>query len=157
MLGKILKYLLLVAGTVAFFGLFVVIFGNSTELTCARIAGENPTCRINRLFMGRYQTSSRIVEDVTDAVIEEDCDDGCSYRPVLYTAGGQGIPLNDVYTDWGPVKKQVDEIDGFLASGGTSYQLKIPVPWWVMILVGGMGAVAAAVLAVSFMREMTRG
>lgn len=157
MLSRILKYLLLVAGTVAFFGLFVVIFGNSTELTCARLAEENPTCRINRLFLGRYQTASRIVENVTDAAIEEDCDDGCSYRPVLYTAGGQGIPLNDVYTDWGPVKKQVDEIDGFLASGRTSYQLKIPVPWWVMILVGGMGAVAAAVLAVSFMREMTRG
>jgi len=157
MIRRILKYLLMIAGTVAFFGLFVVIFGNSTELTCARVAGENATCRINRLFLGRYQVSSRTVGNVTDAEIEEDCDDGCSYRPVLYTADGQGIPLNDVYTDWGPVKKQVDDIDSFLSSGAASYEMKIPVPWWVMVLVGGMGGVAAAVLAISFIRETMRG
>ena len=157
MIGRILKYLLMMAGTVVFFGLFVVIFANSTELTCARLAGENPTCKINRLFLGRYQVSSRIVENVTDVEVDEDCDDGCSYRPVLYTAGGQGVPVNDVYTDWGPVKKQVDDIDSFLSGNAASYQMKIPVPWWVMALVGGMGIIAVAVLAISFIREMMRG
>lgn len=157
MIGRILKYLLMIAGTVVFFGLFVVIFGNSIELTCARVAGQNPTCKISRMFLGRYQISSRIVENVTDVEVEEDCDDGCSYRPVLYTAGGQGVPLNDVYTDHGPVRRQVDDIDGFLASDASSYQMTIPVPWWVMVLLGGMGGVTVAVLAISFIREAMRG
>lgn len=157
MIGRILKYLLMIAGTVVFFGLFVVIFGNSTELTCARVAGENPTCKINRLFLGRYQVSSRVVENVTDVEVEEDCDDGCSYRPVLYTAGGQSVPVNDVYTDRGPVRRQVDAIDSFLASDAASYQMTIPVSWWVMVLLGGMGVVVAAVLATSFIRETMRG
>jgi hypothetical protein len=157
MIGRILKYLLMIAGTVVFFGLFVVIFGNSTDLTCARVAGENPTCKINRLFLGRYQLSSRIVENVTDVEIDEDCDDGCSYRPVLYTAGGQGVPVNDVYTDRGPVSRQVADIDSFLASDAASYEMTIPVPWWVMVMIGGMGIVVAAVLAISFIRETMRG
>ena len=157
MIGRIVKYVLMLAGTVVFFGLFVIIFGNSTELTCVRVAGQYPTCQISRLFLGRYQSSSWIVQNVTDVEIEEDCDDGCSYRPVLYTAEGRGIPLDDVYTDWGPVKKQVDDIDSFLASGATHYEMTIPVPWWVMLLIGGMGTVVAAVLAIGFIRQTMRG
>jgi hypothetical protein len=158
MIGRILKYLLMMAGTVVFFGLFVFIFGNSTELTCARLASENPTCKINRLFLDRYQVSSRIVENVTDVEIDESCDeDGCSYRAVLYTAGGENFPVNDVYTDRGPVRKQVAEIESFLASDASSYQMKLPIPWWVMFLLGGLGIMVVVILAISFIRETIRG
>jgi hypothetical protein len=35
--------------------------------------------------------------------------------------------------------------------------MTIPVPWWVMVLIGGMGGVTVAVLAISFIRESMRG
>ena len=74
----------------------------------------------------------------------------CTVRKVRH-------PLNDVYADWGPVKNQVDDIEGFLASGSTSLETTIPIAWWVTILIGGMGIVVTAVLAIGFIPQTMRG
>jgi hypothetical protein len=156
MIRRIGIYLGLLAGVAVFAGLFVVIFGNSTKVECARDAGQAPNCRITKSLLGQVQVSSRDILGVTDIQLDRSCDDGCSYRAVFVTAGGEGVPLNDVYTDQGPVMKQMEAFSGFLNGGGTAFEYEEPVPWWVVALTGGMGLIGMAVLAVNFVRDSMR-
>jgi hypothetical protein len=157
MTRRILIYLALVAGVIAFSGLFVLVFGNSLEVSCARETGQAPNCRITRLLLGRVPVSNHDVLGVTDIQLDEDCDDGCSYRAVLVTASGEGVPLNPVYTDRGPVMRQIDAFETYLSGTGSSLQYEEPVPWWVVALIGGLGLMGIAILAVNFLRESFLG
>ena len=157
MTRRILIYLALVAGVIAFSGLFVFVFGNSIEVSCAREAGQAPNCRITRALLGRVPIYKHDVLGVTEIQLDEDCDDGCSYRAVLVTASGEGVPLNPVYTDRGPVLRQMDAFEPFLNGSDSSLHYEEPVPWWVVALTGGLGLMGIAILAVNFLRESFSG
>jgi hypothetical protein len=154
MLRRILTYLGLMLGVLAFAGLFAVIFGNSIELTCLRAGTERPTCRITRALLGRVPLSSRTMVGVTGVELERDCDDSCSYRAILVASNGDRVAVNFVGTDdFDGVQRQVDGISGFLASSDASYHLEVPVAWWVLWLVGGLSAIGAAVLVGNFLAQ----
>lgn len=157
MMRRILTYLAMLAGVAAFSGLFVVIFGNSTRVSCARDTGQAPNCRITKALLGKVPVSSRDILGVSDIQLDRTCDDSCAYRAVLVTAGGEGIPLNEVYTDKDPVLRQMDAFSTFLNGSSTSFEYEEPVPWWVVALTGGMGLIGMAVLAANFIRDSLRG
>jgi hypothetical protein len=150
---KILIYLSVLLGIVAFAGLFIILFGNSTEIYCVRAADGYPACRITKVLLGKVPVSTRTITDVTDVQLDESCDDGCSYRAVLVSANGRSTPVNDVYTDRGPVLEQIDGMRDFLEGTASSYQRVEPVPWWVVALTGGMAIVGMVLLALNFVRE----
>ncbi len=80
---------------------FMFIFGQVTDLTCAKTLEGKPECAMEVKFLGGFTLSSNEVRDVTRADVEESCDDeGCSYRVVLTTIEGQQ-PLTSYDTsDW---------------------------------------------------------
>jgi len=156
MIRRVLTYLGVLFGIVAFSGLFMVLFGNSIELSCSR-NGRTVTCQIDRKFLGRYPVSRETVEDVADVQLQEDCDEGCSYRAVLITSDGRAVPVNAVYTDGGPVGRQVGSIKSFLAGGQPRLDLEIPVAWWALLLAGGFGTAGLFGLIASFLSQSRRG
>ncbi|MFH1184074.1 MAG: hypothetical protein V1755_03430 [Chloroflexota bacterium] len=157
MTRRLLIYLALMAGIAAFSGLFIFIFGNSLEISCARDAGKAPSCRITRMLLGRVPFSSRDVLGVTDVELDESCDDGCAYRARLITAACEAVPLNNVYTDRGPVLRQIDALSGFLNGADKSLEYVEPVQWWVVALVVGLDLMGMAIVAGSFLREPSGG
>lgn len=152
MTRNLMTYLVVMASMALFSGLFIVLFANSIETSCVRDGPGEVNCRITRKLLGRVPLGSRDVVGITDAQIEENCDDGCSYRLLLITSGGQGTPLNDVFTDRGPVARQEEAFSGFLAGTETSFAYKEPVMWWVIILVGGMDLAGTAFIVWNFLR-----
>jgi hypothetical protein len=157
MTRRVLIYLAVMAGIAAFSGLFIVVFGNSVEISCARDAVQAPDCRITKMLLGRVPVSNRDVLGVTDVQLDETCDDGCTYRVLLIASGGESVPLNDVYTDRGPVLSQMDAIDGFLNGTAKSFEYLEPVQCWVVGLVVGMDLMGMAIVAGIFLRKSMRG
>ena len=158
MARTILIYLAVIGCMLAFTGLFVFIFANSTEILCVREAGREPACRITKKFLGQTEISNRDVLGVTDVQMDESCDeDGCSYRAELVTSTGLSVPVNDVYTDRGIVRRQIDAFAPFLEGTETSFEYVQPVPWWVVIMLGGMDVIALGFIAAHFLRLMRTG
>lgn len=149
MSGKILIYLAMMVGVLAFSGLFIVIFGNSHEVYCVRPAGQNPVCKISTALLGRIPTSSRAVSDVVDGQEEKSCDSDCAYRAVLVTSSGQRQPVNNVFTEGGPVLDQITQIRGFLDGGAPTYVYEEGVSWWVVALSGGVALIGVPVLTIN--------
>lgn len=157
MTRNVLVYLGVAAGIAAFSALFVLIFGNSIEVHCLREAGREPNCRITRRLLGQVPLSNRDVLGVTAVQMDETCDDGCSYRAILVTSAGEGVPVNDVYTDRDIVLRQMDALEGFLGDTQPSFQYEEPVPWWVVGMILVMGLVGLAVVAGNFLRRVRAG
>lgn len=155
MTRKLLIYLAVMVGIVLFSGLFIYIFGNSIQVSCLRGPGQNPTCRITTILLGRYPMSNRLVTEVAGVQMEEDCDDGCSYRAVLVNSDGQAYPVNEVYTDEGIPRRQVEALQGFLFDPEQpSLEYTEPVQWWVVALIGGMDLVGILAIAGNFLASV---
>jgi len=158
MFTKILIYLAILVGVIAFFGLFIVLFANSLEVQCARTPDGNPTCKISKALLGKVPLTSHTVTDIVSVKEDESCDaeSGCSYRALLITSSGQSVPVNDVYTDAGPVQEQMDAINAFLSGQTNSFDYAEDVPWWVVALIGGLGLMTVLILAVSFVSQLLK-
>jgi hypothetical protein len=150
MIKRILVHLAMAIGVVAFSGLFILLFGNRLDVTCIRPAGQNAVCKISKALLGEFPTSTRAVSDVVDVEQDRSCDDGCTYRTVLVTSSGQRVPVNDVFTDQGPVIEQMSQIRNFLDGVAPAYEYTLEVPSWVVPLMGGLGLVGLAAVGISF-------
>jgi hypothetical protein len=157
MLKTMLINLLIMAGIVCFALIFVFVFGNSIDLKCLR-QQQGITCQIRKELFGRIPISSRIVTNVTEVQNEGDCsgEDGCSYRPVLVTSSGDSVPVNDVYTDEGPVTQQVAQIRNFIESNDPNFELKLDAAWWVIILIGGLGLMGLIIVFFSMISTIIK-
>jgi len=135
--------LLIALGSLCFGLFFAAVFVNSTELDCVRQSDGTYSCHKRTLFFDRWQISERDFDGVQDIVMVDDgCDDGCSYRAEFVTASGRYIPLSTVYTDRGIVDRQVTEIGSQLDRGAQSIRYKANPPWWVLYLIGGLTLMA---------------
>jgi len=76
---------------------------------------------------------------------------------VLITSGGDGVPLDEVYKDRGPVQRQIDALSPLLNGAGASFEYVEPVQWWVVALVLGLDLLGMAIVAGSFLRESRSG
>jgi hypothetical protein len=154
MTRRILIYLAVMIGMTLFSGLFMFIFANSLQVSCVRAAGGDPTCRMTTILLGQYPISSRVVTDVTQARMDENCDDGCSYRAVLVDSAGDDYPVNEVFTDEGAPRHQLETIRAYLSNPDlTSLEYTEPVTWWVVVLIGGLDLVGMLIVAGSFLRS----
>jgi hypothetical protein len=151
---RILTYLAILAGSLLFWGMFVYLFANSLSVTCIRPPGRNPVCKISKAVLGTIPRSLHVVDDITAIEKDRSCDDGCSYRALLITSSGASVPLNEVYTDEAPVTEQIASFRSFLDGTATTYEAEEPVPWWVVVLIGGLGGMELTWLAVSFVRGL---
>jgi hypothetical protein len=157
MTRRVLVYLAVMAGIAVFSGLMIFLIGNSIRVSCVRPADEKPTCTVTTILLGVRPTSSRIAAGVTRVQMEENCDDGCSYRALLLTSNGEGVPINEVYTDEGPVSRQIEAVDRFLSGTGTSFEYLEPVTWWAVILIACMDLVGVGIAVGIFLKESARG
>ena len=72
------------------------------------------------------------------------------------TSAGDIVPVNNVYTDGGPVSQQVSQISGFIQSNEPSFELKLDMPWWVIILIGGLGLMGWIIVFISMVSGVMR-
>ncbi len=139
MKNRIIPFLATFFGSICFGLLFIVIFVNATQVNCIRQPAGTYTCQLRTLFLGRFLTSNRVVQNVTGIhIADSDDEDGVSYRAEFATAGGGSVPLSDDWTDYGPVSQQVTAISSQMTSGEDQIQYTANPPWWVLFLVGGL-------------------
>src|SRR5574340_270035 len=154
MTRRVLTYLAVMIGMIMFSGLFIFIFVNSLQVSCVRTAGADPTCRITTILLGQYPISSRVVTGVTQARMDETCDDGCSYRALLVDSAGDVYPVNEVYTDEGIPRRQLEALRAFLSNPGqTALEYTEPVQWWVVLLIGGLDLIGILAVAGAFLQS----
>ncbi len=158
MFTKIIIYLVIVVGALAFSALFVVLFGNSLEVHCARLSDGTLTCTISKALLGKYPLTSHSITGIVDVKSDESCDaeSGCSYRALLVTSNGQSVPLNDVYTDEGPVEKQMDAVSSVLNGQTDTFDYAEDVPWWVVELSVGLGLMTILIVSVNFVAQLVK-
>jgi hypothetical protein len=143
MKNRIVPFLAMFFGSLCFGLFFILIFMNATEVNCIRQADQTYTCHFKTLFFGKYQIHDREVAGIVDIKMERDiCDDGCSYRAEFVTSSGEQEPLSSVWTDQGPVLKQVNTIGSQIHSSAEQINYRSDPPWWVLYLVGGLTVMA---------------
>jgi hypothetical protein len=148
---KLFVYIAALAGSTIFMLLFVVIFVNSTDLACALQADQTYTCRVQTLLLGRFPTFQKEVTRVVDVIIVDDgCSDGCAYRAEFVTSDGGQTALNEVYTDYNPVSRQIVEIKRLLHGRQASFEYSIEPQWWVVYLLGGLFIMDILILTFTF-------
>jgi hypothetical protein len=138
-LKRWLLFLSILFGSLCFALVFVLIFVNSTEVDCTLQSDESYTCQIRTLLFGKVQTFKRNVDHVVDIKVADDgCFDGCGYRAEFVTSDGSQVPLSEVYTDEGPVSRQVDALGSQFDRRLERITYTVEPPWWVLFLVGGL-------------------
>lgn len=154
MKNRFIPFLLTVVGTLCFGGLFIVIFMNSTDVTCERQPNETYTCNMQTLFFGKIPTLHHTEENIVDIVIAQDsCTDGCGYRPEFIQQDGSQTPLTSVYTDRGPAGKPVSEIGAQMSRGAQTIDYRSDPPWWVLYLVVGLTVMSLFLSPLIFLRS----
>ena len=105
---------------------FMFIFGQTTDLTCAKTEAGTTVCSKEVTFLGVIPLSSNDFREVYRAEVEESCDDeGCSYRIVLTTIDGTR-PLTSVYTsNWLGKNEMAAQINTFIGSNNNRGELAL--------------------------------
>jgi hypothetical protein len=147
---KLIIYFAILASSACFFLIFVLIFLNSTEIKCSGQADGTFTCNTNTLLFGHYPMFGREINRIVDVDIFDDgCSDGCGYRAEFITSDGKQVPVNDVYTDYNPVARRVDDLKRRMSSEEPSFEYKIEPLWWVPYLAGGLFVMEAIILTLT--------
>ena len=147
---KLAIYFAILASSACFFLIFVLIFLNSTEIGCSRQIDGTFTCNTKTLLFGQYPMFGREITQIVDVDIFDDgCSDGCSYRAEFITSDGRQVPVNEVYTDYNPVVKRVDDLKSQMNSGESSFAYTIEPFWWVLYLLGGLFLIEAIILTLT--------
>jgi hypothetical protein len=82
-------------------------------------------------------------------IFDDGCSDGCSYRAEFITSNGKQIPVNEVYTDYNPVSKRVNDLKSQMNSGESSFEYKIEPLWWLVYLLGGLFLMEVVILTLT--------
>lgn len=144
MIKQIFTLFFSMLATVVFFGVFMFIFANSTQMRCQQQSDKTFTCIIEKKLFGQLVTSRRTVTGVVSAQTVQDCDsDGCSYRSELQTVNGGSEPFDDVYTDRNTVNPITEKINQSIRqSDGPSFSVNADFQWWLVIMLSVMALVS---------------
>jgi hypothetical protein len=147
---KLIIYFAILASSACFFVIFVLFFLNSTEIGCNRQADGTFTCTAKTLLLGQYPMFGREITQIVDINIADDgCSDGCGYRAEFITLDGKQVPVTEVYTDYNPVARRVDDLKRQMNSGEPNFEYKIEPLWWVLYLAGGLFLMEAIILTLT--------
>ena len=154
MKNRIIPFLATFFGSICFGLLFIVIFVNATQVNCIRQPAGTYTCQLRTLFLGRFPTFNRIVQNVTGInIAENDDQNGVSYRAEFATTDGGSVPLDTTWTDYDPISQQVTAISSQMASGADQVQYTANPPWWVLFLIGGLVIMMVLLSPLFFLRR----
>lgn len=150
MLKRLFLYFAIMSGSLFFFLIFVLVFLNGTEIACNRQGDGTFTCNTKTLLLGKYPVFGREITQIVGVDIFDDgCSDGCAYRAEFLTSDGGRVAVNEVYTDYNPVSKRVNDLKSRMTSGDSSFEYKIEPLWWVLYLVGGLFLMEAVILTLT--------
>ena len=97
--------------------LFIYLVGQKTQITCTRASGNNVSCLIKSVWMGKVTVSSREASGVRNAFVDSDYDDeenSTTYRVVLKT-NGKDVPVTRAYSSGNIEKTELaDDINAFI-------------------------------------------
>ena len=154
MKNRIIPFLATFFGSICFGLLFIVVFVNATQVNCIKQPAGTYTCQLRTLFLGRFPTLNRAVQNVTGINIAENDDEhGVSYRAEFATTDGGSVPLDTTWTDYDPVSQQVTAISSQMASGADQVQYTANPPWWVLFLIGGLVIMVLLLSPLFFIRR----
>ena len=93
----------------------VFLFGQTTELRCSKPETRVTTCELKRKLLGLVTISTKELQDVNNAFLDESCDDdGCTYRVVLL-AGTNKVPMTGYYSSgWKAKREKADQITQYV-------------------------------------------
>ena len=154
MKNRIIPFLATFFGSICFGLLFIVIFVNATQVNCIKQPVGTYTCQLRTLFLGRFPTFNRIVQNVTGInMAEDDGEHGVSYRAEFATTDGGSVPLDTTWTDYDPVSKQVTSISSQISSGADQVQYTANPPWWMLFLMVGLMIMMVLLSPLFFLRR----
>ncbi|MFZ1042895.1 MAG: hypothetical protein WAN58_16450 [Anaerolineales bacterium] len=154
MKNRIIPFLATFFGSICFGLLFIIGFVNATQVNCIRQPAGTYTCQLRTLFLGRFPTLNRVIQNVTGInMAENDDQNGVSYRAEFATTDGGSVPLDSTWTDYDPVSQQVSAIGSQIASGADQVQYTANPPWWVLFLIGGLVIMMMLLSPLFFLRR----
>ncbi|MGA7604528.1 MAG: hypothetical protein WCA79_01275 [Anaerolineales bacterium] len=154
MKNRIIPFLATFFGSICFGLLFIIVFVNATQVNCIRQPAGTYTCQLRTLFLGRFPTLNRVIQNVTGInMAENDDQNGVSYRAEFATTDGGSVPLDSTWTDYDPVSQQVSAIGSQIASGADQVQYTANPPWWVLFLIGGLVIMMMLLSPLFFLRR----
>ena len=154
MKNRIIPFLATFFGSICFGLLFIVIFVNATQVNCIKQPAGTYTCQLRTLFLGRFPTLNRVIQNVTGInIAENDDENGVSYRAEFATTDSGSVPLDSTWTDYGPVSQQVTAISSQMSSGADQVQYTANPPWWVLFLIGGLVIMVILLSPLFFIRR----
>jgi hypothetical protein len=150
-----------VFGTIAtlfFAGLMLFVFGQAQRVSCRSEEPGLAACTVSSTLLGVLPLPGWTLDRVVKASVEEDCNDGCTYRTDLVTQSGQSRPINEVWTDQEAQDRDMaDQINAFILANDTPVLvIDNPMTAWVIWLVIGLSVMSLLIQDVVLVAQLAK-
>ena len=144
--------------TVLFFGVMLFVFGQSDHLECRHAGDGLVSCSVSHQLLGLVSLPGWQTSGINEAYVQEDCDDGCSYRTALRTPAGDSQPISEVWTDQHAQDVQLaTQINAFIRNSEAPMLVIDQQPaLWVIWLLAGLALMAVVIQSIVLIAQMAR-
>ena len=158
MLKSIFLFVVGSAVSVAFFGVMLFLFGQTTRVECQHLEPALASCSVSSVVLGVLPLPGWKLDQVVSARVEEDCNDGCTYRTDLVTRSGQSRPVSEVWTDEEAADNAMAaQINDFIVStDAPALVVTKPPAAWVIWLLGGLGVMSLVIQGLVLLGQLAR-
>ena len=158
MLKSIFWFLFGTGITVVFAGGMLFIFGQSQRVVCRHVEPTVVNCTVSNVLLNTVPLPGFSVNNVVGAEVQEDCDDGCSYRTALISQGGTRRPISEVWTDQqAQDDAMAQQINDFVRSPSQpSLVIDLPLIGWLIAMLGGMALISILIQAMVLATNLGR-
>jgi hypothetical protein len=159
MLKSIVWFVLGSALTLIFFGVMLFILGQSQRVICKHTGAGAASCTVTSTLLGVVPLSGWTLDNVVTARVQDDCNDGCTYRTALVTDGGAEKPVNEVWTDQEDQDRALAaQIDAFVHNAeAPTLVADMPAATWLIALLVGLAAMSFIIQGIVLVANVARG